>query len=212
MWTRVMIVLGAGTHQCSHTLAAIDVATGRVLGDKTVQVGPRGFATLLGWARELDGQQVWALEDCRHVSGALERFLLGRGERVVRVSTRLMAASRRSSRQRGKSDQIDAVSVARAALAAGIETLPTAALAGVELDIRVLVDHRERLVRTRVALNSTLQWNPDRGPARRYALAAPGVFGTGRRRNARATRTQRPRGAGRAPRGDALQHPRSRGP
>jgi transposase len=39
------------------------------------------------------------------------------------------------------------------------ETLPTAALAGPELDLRLLVDHRERLVRTRVALNSTLQWN-----------------------------------------------------
>jgi transposase len=37
--------------------------------------------------------------------------------------------------------------------------LPTAALAGPELDLRLLVDHRERLVRTRVALDSTLQWN-----------------------------------------------------
>jgi transposase len=70
-----------------------------------------------------------------------------------------MAGTRRSRRERGKSDQIEAVSVARAALAAGIETLPTAALAGPELAIRLLVDHRERLVRTRVALNSTLQWN-----------------------------------------------------
>src|SRR5918912_1336637 len=150
-----MIVFGADTHKSSHTLAAIKVATGEVLGDKTVPVGARGFAALLGWARGLDGERVWALEDCRHVSGALERFLLGRGERVVRVSTRLMAASRRSSRERGKSDRIDAVSVARAALAAGIETLPTAALAGRELDLRLLVDHRERLVRTRGALNST---------------------------------------------------------
>jgi transposase len=154
-----MIVLGADTHKSSHTIAAINIATGRVLGDQTVQVGARGFATLLIWARGLDRERVWALEDCRHVSGALERFLIARGERVVRVSTRLMAGTRRSSRERGKSDQIDAVSVARAALAAGIETLPTAALAGPELDIRLLVDHRERLVRTRVALNSTLQWN-----------------------------------------------------
>jgi len=138
-----MIVLGADSHKRSHT----------------VQVGARGFAALLIWARALDSERVWALEDCRHVSGALERFLIGRGERVVRVSTRLMAGTRRSSRERGKSDQIDAVSVARAALAAGIDTLPTAALAGVELDLRLLVDHRERLVRTRVALNSTLQWN-----------------------------------------------------
>ncbi len=154
-----MIVLGADTHKSSHTIAAIDAATGQVLADKTIQVGARGFAALVLWARGLSGERVWALEDCRHVSGALERFLIGRGERVVRVSTRLMAGSRRSSRDRGKSDQIDAMSVARAALAAGIETLPTAALAGRELDLRLLVDHRERLVRTRVALNSTLQWN-----------------------------------------------------
>jgi transposase len=151
---KVMIVLGADTHKSSHTIAAIDTATGQVLGDKTVAVGARGFAALVIWARGLDG-----LEDSRHVSGALERFLIARGERVVRVWTRLMAGTRRSSRERGKSDQIDAVSVARAALATGIETLPTAALAGPELDIRLLVDHRERLVRTRVALNSTLQWN-----------------------------------------------------
>jgi transposase len=111
------------------------------------------------WARGLDRERVWALEDCRHVSGALERFLIGRGERVVRVSTRLMAGTRRLSRERGKSDQIDAIAVARSALAAGIKTLPTAALAGPELDLRLLVDHRERLVRTRVALNSTLQWH-----------------------------------------------------
>ena len=70
-----------------------------------------------------------------------------------------MAGSRRSSRVRGKCDRIDALSVARAALAARIETLATASLAGPELDLRLLVDHRERLVRARVALNSTLQWN-----------------------------------------------------
>jgi len=154
-----MIVLGADAHKRSHTIAALQAATGQVLGDKTATAVARGFGQLLIWARGLDRERVWALEDCRHVSGALERFLIARGERVVRVSTRLMAGSRRSSRERGKSDRIDAISVARAALAAGIETLPTAALAGPELDLRLLVDHRERLVRARVALNSTLQWN-----------------------------------------------------
>jgi transposase len=154
-----MIVLGADTHKRSHTIAAVNTATGEVLGDKTIQVGSRGFASMLSWARGLDAERIWALEDGRHVSGALERFLVARGERVVRVSTRLMAGARRGSRDRGKSDQIDAISVARAALAAGIKTLPTAALAGPELDLRLLVDHRERLVRTRCALNNTLQWN-----------------------------------------------------
>src|SRR4051794_40847426 len=53
------------------------------------------------------------------VSGSFERFLIARGDRVVRVPTRLMANTRRSSRQRGKSDRIDALAVARAALAEG---------------------------------------------------------------------------------------------
>jgi hypothetical protein len=50
---------------------------------------------------------VSALEDCRHVSGAFERFLIARGERVLRVPTRLMAGARRGARERGKSDSID---------------------------------------------------------------------------------------------------------
>jgi transposase len=154
-----MIVLGADMHKSSHSIVAVDAATGQLVGEKTVAVGARGFGALVLWARGLAGERAWALEDCRHVSGALERFLLARGERVVRVSTRLMAMSRRSARERGKSDRIDALAVARAALAEGVEALPTAALAGPELDVRLLVDHRERLVRQRVGLNNTLQWN-----------------------------------------------------
>ena len=37
--------------------------------------------------------------------------------------------------------------------------LPAAHLDGPELDLRLLVDHRERLVGHRVALNNTLQWH-----------------------------------------------------
>jgi transposase len=75
------------------------------------------------------------------------------------VHSSLTAASRREARGRGKSDRIDALAVARAALREGLETLPAAHLDGPELDLRLLVDHRERLVRQRVALNSTLQWH-----------------------------------------------------
>jgi transposase len=85
--------------------------------------------------------------------------LIERVERVVRVPTRLMANSRRASRRRGKSDQIDASAVARAALAEGLDSLPSAQLAGPELDLRLLVDHRDRQVRARVALNNAIQWN-----------------------------------------------------
>src|SRR5918995_550709 len=155
-----MIVLGADTHKRSHTIAAVAAATGELLGEQTVVVGRRGFAALLRWARGLDGERVWALEDCRHVSGSLERFLIERGERVLRIPTHLTAKARRRARQRGKSDPIDALNVARAALQDGLESFPAAQLDGPELDLRLLVDHRERLVRQRVELNSTLLWHP----------------------------------------------------
>ena len=154
-----MIVLGADTHKRSHTIAAVSAATGELVGEQTVQVGTKGFAALLVWARGLEGERVWAIEDCRHVSGSFERFLIGRGERVLRVTTRLMADTRRGARERGKSDRIDAIAVARAALREGLDALPAAQLEGPELDLRLLVDHRERLIRQRVALNNTLQWH-----------------------------------------------------
>ena len=154
-----MIVLGADTHKRSHTIAAVSATSGELMGERTVQVGVKGFDALVVWARGLDGERVWALEDCRHVSGSFERFLIERGERVLRVPTRLMAAARRGGRERGKSDSIDAIAVARAALREGLTKLPAAQLEGPELDLRLLVDHRERLVRQRVALNNTLQWH-----------------------------------------------------
>jgi transposase len=154
-----MIVIGADTHKHSHTVAAVDAVTGRALGDRTARARRRSFDDLLRWARGVGAERVWTIEDCRHVSGALERFLLKRGERVVRVAPKLMADARRSARERGKSDVIDAVAIARAAIREGLDTLPVARLAGRELDIRLLVDHRERLVAQRTALINDLRWH-----------------------------------------------------
>jgi transposase len=154
-----MIVLGADTHKRSHTVAAVAAVTGELLGEQTIPVGRRGFGVLLRWARGLDGDRVWAVEDCRHVSGSLERFLIERGECVLRIPTHLTANARRSARQRGKSDAIDALTIARAAVQEGLDCFPAAHLDGPELDLRLLVDHRERLVRHRVELNSTLLWH-----------------------------------------------------
>jgi transposase len=111
----------------------VSATTGELLGEQTVQVGAKGFAALLVWARELGSERVWAIEDCRHVSGSFEQFLIARGERVLRVTTKLMADSRRRARGRGKSDSIDAIAVARAALREGLDALPAAQLEGPEL-------------------------------------------------------------------------------
>jgi transposase len=79
-----MIVIGADTHKATHTCAAVAAATGQLAGELTVVARKPGFAELLAWGRGLDAERVWAIEDCRHVSGALERFLVAAGERVVR--------------------------------------------------------------------------------------------------------------------------------
>jgi hypothetical protein len=79
-----------------HTIAAVAArTTSEVLGERTVQLGARGFAALLALGRRLGGERVGALEDCRQVSGSVERFLIARGERVLRVPTKLMAETRR---------------------------------------------------------------------------------------------------------------------
>jgi len=53
---------------------------------------------------------------------------------------------------------IDAVAIARAAIREGLDTLAVAQLAGLELDVRLLVDHRERLVGQRTRLINDLRW------------------------------------------------------
>ncbi len=153
----MMVTIGIDPHKQTHTGVAVD-QLGVQITQRTAAARREGFGQLLEWARKLDGERVWVIEDVRHVSGALERFLIDRGETVVRLPPRLMTNARQGVRERGKSDPIDALAIARAALREGIDTLPTARLAGVELEIRLLALHRERLVGTRTRLINELRW------------------------------------------------------
>jgi transposase len=156
-----MIVIGADTHKSSHTLVAVDEATGRRIAVRTVASTSAGVVDALSWARRVldDADRVWAVEDCRHVSGRLERLLVSAGEAVVRVAPKLMAGARRNARERGKSDPIDATAVARAAIREGVEQLPAARLAGAELEVRLLLDHHDDLVAARSQAQQRLRWH-----------------------------------------------------
>jgi transposase len=154
-----MMVLGCDPHKRSITCGAVEAATGVACGATTVAADADGFGVLVRWARALADARVWAVEDCRHVSGRLERFLVARGERVVRVAPKLMAGARESARTRGKSDAIDALAVARAAVREDVQTLPTAWLDERALELRLLVDHREDLVAARTRDQARLRWH-----------------------------------------------------
>ena len=92
-----MIVIGLDVHKQSVTAVAVDEA-GRPLDEKLI---PVGSDELLDWAPALDGERLWAVEDCRQLTRWLERQLLGVGEDVVRVPPKLTVPERRAGRTRG---------------------------------------------------------------------------------------------------------------
>ena len=152
-----MIVIGIDPHMKTNTAVAVDASTGRNIASKTVACSAEGHHELVCWAHALDTERIFAIEDCRHVSGRLERHLLGREERVVRVPPKMMAGARRSARTYGKSDPIDAECIARAALCE--PRLPEAVLTGPEHDVRLLTDHRDHLVGERARIQKRLRWH-----------------------------------------------------
>ena len=149
-----MVILGADLHKRSHTVVVID-ATGRRLAERRVDATPEGHLELRRWAAQWPERR-WALEDCRHLSRRLEADLLRAGEAVVRVPPQLMAGARRSVREPGKSDPIDALAVAQAALRE--PDLPVATLDGPERELRLHVDHREDLIGERTRHEQRLRW------------------------------------------------------
>jgi transposase len=149
-----MIVIGLDVHKQSVTAVAVDEA-GRPLGEKVVMVGGD---ELLGWAVALSDQRLWAVEDCRQLTRWLERQLLSAGEELVRVPPKLTVPERRAGRMRGKSDPIDALAIARAALREPDLSRPRVD-EQVFRDLKLLVDHRDDLVDARRRTQQRLRWH-----------------------------------------------------
>ena len=58
-----MIVIGADTHKGTHALEAVDEGTGRVRGSRQIKAEETGHLAAVRWARELDGERVWAIKE-----------------------------------------------------------------------------------------------------------------------------------------------------
>ena len=149
-----MIVIGVDVHKHSLTAVAVD-ETGRPLAERTLQSAKDG---LVAWASELDSERLWAVEDCRHVTGALERELVAAGERLLRVPPKLTAPERRAGRARGKSDSIDALAAARASLREPRLDRPRAGEERLR-ELKLLVVHRDDLVDERRRAQQRLRWH-----------------------------------------------------
>ena len=110
------VVVGIDVHKRTHTAVAID-EVGRKLGETTTtSTTSEVNLELLRWAERFGPERRFAVEECRHLSRRLEAGLLASGQALVRVPPKLMAHAREGARTYGKSDPIDALAVARAAL------------------------------------------------------------------------------------------------
>jgi len=160
-----MLILGVDAHKRTHTVVVTD-ATGKQVGVKTLGTTTADHLELVRWADRHGNERCWAVEDCRHLSRRLERDLLAASEAIIRVLPKLMAGARNPARTYGKSDPIDALAVARAALRE--PNLPIARLDGPDREVRPLVDHREDLVGERTRIVGRLRWlDPSWEPNRR---------------------------------------------
>src|SRR5438093_12246473 len=148
-----MIVIGVDVHKQSLTAVAVD-EVGRAVAELTA--GTSG--ELVAWSGSLDPERLWAVEDCRQLTGALERRLLAAGESLVRVPPKLMAPERRAGRARGKSDPTDALAVARAALREPRLDRPRPGEAALR-ELKLLVDHRDDLIDERRRAQQRLRWH-----------------------------------------------------
>jgi transposase len=160
-----MIVIGVDVHKHALTAVAVD-ELGREL---TGWSGPVEAALL---SRAPAGERLWALEDCRHVTRGLEQALLAAGEQLVRVPPRLTAPQRRRGRVRGKSDAIDALAIARAALREPRLDRPRPEEERLR-ELKLLVDHRDDLVAERRRAQQRLRWHlHELDPSLRVPLGA----------------------------------------
>ena len=149
-----MIVIGVDVHKQSLTAVAVDEAR----PDARERTCRSTAQELLAWAAALGEERLWALEDCRQLTRELERALLGAGEQLVRVPPKLTAPQRRAGRMRGKSDAIDALAVARAALREPRLDRPRPGERALR-ELKLLVDHREDLVDERRRSQQRLRWH-----------------------------------------------------
>ena len=124
---------GVDTHLDVHVAAALD-ANGGVLGVESFPTTTAGFAELHAWLCRFGPLERVGVEGTGAYGAGLARFLRGAGVAVIEVDR----PSRQARRRHGKSDTIDAVEAARAALSGRARAVAKTADGNVEA-IRVLL-------------------------------------------------------------------------
>ncbi len=136
---------GVDTHGKTHHAAVVD-QTGRVMGDREFAATAAGYGALLGWLRSFGRVVKVGVEGTGSYGAGLARYLAGRAVALVEVDR----PDRQTRRAKGKSDPLDAIAAALAALSGRASGTPKSRTGPVEA-IRVLRTARAGAVKARTA-------------------------------------------------------------
>lgn len=145
------IILGVDTHKDFHHVAVI-TALGASIADRRFEATPTGYAELLDWAGSHGDVLRAGVEGTGSYGAGLTARLRALGWDVIDV----IAPDKQERRLRGKTDQIDAYSAARAVLSRRATTVPKVRDGQVEA-IRALRTTRRLLVKQRTETINQLQ-------------------------------------------------------
>ena len=110
---------GVDTHLDVHVAAALN-AIGGLLGVESFPADAAGYRRLLGWLQSFGTVVLVGVEGTGSYGAGLTRHLHDKGVRVVEVDR----PNRQERRRAGKSDPLDAVEAARAALSGRAKARP----------------------------------------------------------------------------------------
>jgi transposase len=164
--TRRVVTVGVDTHSDVHHAAVID-EVGRPLADAGFPTTPEGYRQLLAWAGGHGEVAAFGVEGTGAYGAGLARHLQVAGQPVVEVDR----PDRKTRRQRGKSDPIDAYAAAAAVLSGAAAGTPKTRDGRVEA-IRTLRVARRSAIKGRTQAINQLKALVLTGPAElRQALA-----------------------------------------
>jgi transposase len=142
---KAQVTGGVDTHSQTHHAAVVD-KTGRVLGDQEFPATAVGYRALLVWLRSHGALVKVGVEGTGAYGAGLARYLASQDVTLVDVDR----PDRKTRRTKGKSDPIDAIAAARAALSGQASGAPKTRIGPVEA-IRVLRVARRGAVKARTA-------------------------------------------------------------
>src|SRR5207244_542981 len=128
---------GVDTHADVHVAAAVD-GNGGVLGVESFATTPTGFRELHGWLAGFGAVDRVGVEGTGAYGAGLARHLRGQGLVVIEVDR----PNRQERRRNGKSDELDAIEAARAALSGRASGIAKSADGDVEAIRALLVVRR----------------------------------------------------------------------